>query len=691
MYGVQMKRYLLLISIFVFTISWVFAQEKGMNESLQLEKSKLFTQKGEKAEARGEVSEAVEAYIDAYEACKNNIHPLLKLSSLYMKLGSFKLASRYLSEIPIDKLNEKGRSEVLTLIGKIAVNEKNLGKAADSFKKAVKFNSYNTAANARLALINLMHGMTSRAEELVAQEESFQLYNPEDLGMCLALDFHSVNLARAYDTCELLSKNYFTVNKKAGVLERICKHPLFLFISYLPLFLNKTLMVIYFAVMFTALGLSASALTKKTVIWHVLAFVCSGSLLMFLANYYSINDVYYSLLTGYCYVYDGIWILPKIIIALHLVALSLFAIFPMFRLLKENMRPVTFELLGIWLFCFFFSIFVLSFQSRLDGFTRFVYMAVGLFFSILSSLIMPLGRLLIYNISKYTGIQFLKNVSDTEVPDGNMNFTEAKLLQTKMWSLINAGNLEEAISIGRKVGSEENFRSYPKIWSAYIVALILNEDFESASRNILGYSQVFMGTEYFEIGQIYEALLKSEKGDYPVAYKLVNAISEEGAKSFDPDETAVSLLILGRCCLNIKDTVQAHINFNKAFASARSMLLKHIILTELVELDLTMNAKQALAKWKIQLNTLSGEGMLCNYRLLIKSMLAFSENKASEAFQFAKDSVEGAKISRAIYWYGHLLCLVDKVPDAEALLQKMTIGSYSTDRLMNEVTSKGLV
>ena len=304
---------------------------------------------------------------------------------------------------------------------------------------------------------------------------------------------------------------------------------------------------------------------------------------------------------------------------------------------------------------------------------------------------MPLGRLLIYNISKYTGIQFLKNVSDTEVPDGNMNFTEAKLLQTKMWSLINAGNLEEAISIGRKVGSEENFRSYPKIWSAYIVALILNEDFESASRNILGYSQVFMGTEYFEIGQIYEALLKSEKGDYPVAYKLVNAISEEGAKSFDPDETAVSLLILGRCCLNIKDTVQAHINFNKAFASARSMLLKHIILTELVELDLTMNAKQALAKWKIQLNTLSGEGMLCNYRLLIKSMLAFSENKASEAFQFAKDSVEGAKISRAIYWYGHLLCLVDKVPDAEALLQKMTIGSYSTDRLMNEVTSKGLV
>ncbi len=688
-----MKRYLLILFFFTMMVSCAFAQEADTQEyDTDAVKAQLFVQKGDKAFANGEFDEAVAAYEDAYNTCKSNVQPLLKLATILSKVGMYDLAGKRLREIPIERLNPTGQSEVLTLMGKVAIAKNALGEAGDSLRKAIKVEPGNTSARIRLAMVNLMVGMTSRAEELLANEHDFQNYGADELGMCLAIDFYTANFGRAYDTCAKLGKHYIEAHPRSNFIEIVQKQPIFLFISYLPLFLSKSILIFYFIFLFTALGMSANALTRKTTMWHVVTFVFVGTALMVVANNYCIKDVYNALLTNYCYIFDGIWILPKIIIAMHLVALSLFFIFPIFKVLKENMRPATYELLGIWMFCFFFGIFVLSFQSHLEGASRFVYMLVGLFCSMLSALIMPLGRLVVYNISELTGLKVLGNVSESQVSEGCLSFTDAKIMQAKMWNDIDKGMLEEAISAGRKYGNIDNLRSFPGFWTALIVAQICNEDYDSAAKNLANYSQIFSGTEYCEIGQIYEAFLKTEKGDFPTAYKLVNSISPERAQSLNLDESATSLLVLARCSLSVRDNVLAHINFNKAYATAKSPYLKLIALADMAELDCQMKAKQAMLKWTRQLVNMPGEGRCKTYKNLINSMAAHCEGRETDACQLAKECLkDNFKCGKAVCWYGHLLCLNDKTGEAEELLNRMTPGSYCAEKLMTEVTSKGLI
>ncbi len=687
-----MKRYLLILFIFSMIITCAFAQESDTEEhDTDAIKAQLFIQKGDKAIAKGNFDEAVEAYEDAYQTNKSNVQPLLKLAVILSKVGMYDLAGKRLREIPLEKLNNNGQSEVLTLMGKIALAKNNLGEAGDSFRKAVKILPENSSARIRLAMVNLMLGMTNRAEELIAYERDFGNYATEELGMCLAIDFFSADFGRAYDTCKLLGQHYINVHPRSNFLEIMQKQPWFLFISYLPLFLSRSILLFYLAFLFTALGMSANALTKKTTTWHVVTFVFVGVALMVVAHNCCINDVYNALLTNYCYIFDGIWILPKIIIAMHLVALSLFFIFPLFKLLKVNMRPATYELLGIWMFCFFFGIFVLSFQSHLEGASRFVYMLIGLFCSMLSALIMPLGRLVVYNLSELTGLKVLGNVSESQVVEGGLSFTDAKIMQAKMWDAIDRGMLEEAIASGRKYGNVENLRSFPDFWSALIVAQICNEDYDSATRNLASFSQMFNGTEYFEVGQIYEAFLKTEKGDFPVAYKLVNSISPERAQRLNQDESATSLLVLARCSLSMRDNVLAHINFNKAYATAKSQYLKLIALADMAELDCQMKAKQAMLKWSRQLQKIQGEGRCKTYMNLINSMAAYCEGRTTDAYTLAKECLKDKfKCGKAVGWYGHILCQMDKTSEAEELLDRMTPGSYWAEKLMTEVTSKGL-
>ena len=685
-----MKKYWLIIIILISLVDCSFAQtSKSKLESDNV--YQLLLQKALKAEKNGNLDEAVASYEEAYEH-SNNVLPLLNIAILYSNNNNPYLAEKSLNRIPIDKLPDMGKAEVLYIKGKVHIAKKEFELAANDFLQALGLNKNKNSARVKLALINLLMGMSSRAEELLGnKDDSFSEdngYSFEDLRMCLAIDMHNANFGRAYSTCEIIGKKNIDNNPESSFLELLTSQPFFMFISFLPLFLGRLLSIFYFILLFTALGFIASALGKKTTFWHIFIFVIAGVGLLLFSQIYCIKDVYKALLSGDGYIYDGMWIMPKMVIASHLIALALFLIFPCFRFLKENMRPASYELLGLWLFCFFFGIFVLTFQSNMEVMPRFVFIMIGLFCSLLSGLIMPFGKLMLYKFAQTVGISFGGKIEKTDLSEGNLSYTDVKILETKMWKFINDGEITSAISLGKKVLNSENQSNYPFFWQAMIFAQICNEEYELAAKNINEYYQVFQGTSSYEIGQVWEAFLKTEKGDFATAYKIVNSISADRAKSMNADEVAVSLLVLARCCLNVKDNVQAHINFNKALNCSKSQFIKLVVLTDIADLDCKMNAKQAMQKWKTMVGTMKGGGKSSSYINTIVSMVAFSEGKNEEAFKLASECLKDKHHNgKAIGWYGHLLCLEGKPNEAEELLSRMTAGSYTADCLMTEVTS----
>ncbi|MBR4571008.1 MAG: hypothetical protein IKO19_10165, partial [Candidatus Riflebacteria bacterium] len=401
-----MKKYWLIIIILISLVDCSFAQtSKSKLESDNV--YQLLLQKALKAEKNGNLDEAVASYEEAYEH-SNNVLPLLNIAILYSNNNNPYLAEKSLNRIPIDKLPDMGKAEVLYIKGKVHIAKKEFELAANDFLQALGLNKNKNSARVKLALINLLMGMSSRAEELLGnKDDSFSEdngYSFEDLRMCLAIDMHNANFGRAYSTCEIIGKKNIDNNPESSFLELLTNQPFFMFISFLPLFLGRLLSIFYFILLFTALGFIASALGKKTTFWHIFIFVIAGVGLLLFSQIYCIKDVYKALLSGDGYIYDGMWIMPKMVIASHLIALALFLIFPCFRFLKENMRPASYELLGLWLFCFFFGIFVLTFQSNMEVMPRFVFIMIGLFCSLLSGLIMPFGKLMLYKFAQTVGI-----------------------------------------------------------------------------------------------------------------------------------------------------------------------------------------------------------------------------------------------------------------------------------------------
>ena len=685
-----MKKYFifLLLLLMIFSTNSAFAETPKADIELG-SKYELLISKGLKKEKSGDYEEALEAYQEAYEITKN-IQPLLNIAILHAKIGNYRVAERRLKEIPSKKLPPAGQAEVAFTLGKIYIAKGDIVNASREFSDALKLFPGKSSARIRSAMTKLISGMAYSAEELIANEEfSFDNgYTYEDLKMCFAIDMYIGKFGRAYNTCELISKMNIEKNPKSNFWDLLTNQPFFLFFSFLPLFLSRFLAIFYYIILLIALGSIASVLAKSTKLLHIGIFIVIGVILLSVAQNLCINSVYLSLLNGYCYIYDTIWILPKLIIAVHLISLSLFLIFPCFKFVRENMRPACYELLGIWLFCFFFGLFVLSFQSNFKLMPKLIYSVICLALCAISALIMPFGKLLLYKLSQATGLSIFGKVTNPELSNGNLSFTDTKILENKMWNFLNNGDIPSALALGKKVLNKSNQNSFPSFWQAMIVAQISNEYYEMAAKNINEYYLTFQGTNKYESGQVYEAWLKTEKGDFPTAYKLVNSISDDRAKSMTADEAGISLLVLARCCMNMKDNVQAHINLNKALSCVKSQLFKSIILAEIAELDTFMDAKQSMQKWKSQISNISGKGKCISYLNIVKSMVAYSEGKAEEAFKLAseckKDKIPNGK---AIFWLGHLLCLDGKSNDAEELLSRMTAGSYNAERLMTEVTS----
>ena len=187
-----MKKYwlLILILILISFVDCTFAQTSKTN--LEADNVyQLLLQKGLKAEKNGNLDDAVASYEEAYEH-SNNVQPLLNIAILYSNNNNPDLAEKSLNRIPIDKLPDLGKAEVLYIKGKVHIAKREYELAANDFSQCLGLNANKNSARVKLAMINQLLGITSRAEELLGdKDETFSKgngYSFEDLRMCLAID-----------------------------------------------------------------------------------------------------------------------------------------------------------------------------------------------------------------------------------------------------------------------------------------------------------------------------------------------------------------------------------------------------------------------------------------------------------------------------------------------------------------------
>ena len=679
---------LFLILVFVQP-SW---SDFSDDEKLLFEKSKILTQKGQKAEGRGELDEAVACYEDAYNTYPKNIMPLLLWGKALYRVGIYQRAFEVLDKIPIDKLPDNGKSEVFLLQGKISLAAEKLEDAAAYFSRSLKAAKTNVKARVRLAMINLLMGMSNRADELFAETESFSEIPAKDILIATMIDLSLGNLGRAFASCGEMA--HFTNSRKdsgEGFLDFgwIWRSQILSFFVLLPLGLSGFLSVIFFLSIFLALTLLASRLSAPTAFWHDAAFVVLSTGFLLAAQTFARHDLFVAVMLDNFSIYDSVWIMPRLILSGTLIGLFLFAIFPSFNVLPVELRPRRYEYYGIWFFCWFLMIAVLAFQSRLDGFgLKILLIAGGMALASVSGLFMPLGRFALYKITTLIGLKGIGEVSRKDfASDSSVSFTDAKILEAKALKLMNEDDWDEVVLIARKVFASIDRKNFPKLWKAMIFSLIAREDFIEPQKQLQEFHGVFGNTNFNESGQLLESFLKSCRGDFAGALKIIRSFPEDRVKAFSPDDNALSLLILGRCDLFYKENVQAHIDLNKAFSCAQLPLLRAESLVELIELDFNMRSKDAVNKWSKHIDSIKGGKKSGSFKSTLRSIAAMAEGDSELALKLAKEACElFPRNGRAAAWYGHLLCLSGQHSEAEELLARMTPDSADANRLMTEVT-----
>ena len=661
------------------------------DEAVLLKKSQLLLQKATRSEQRGEIEDAVALYEEAYNTYPKNILPLLHWGKILCKVGMYDRASELLGQIPIDKLPAAGQSEVHLLLGKIAIARGSVEDAASAYSRALKAFDKNEVARMRLAMVNRLLGMSSRADELLRDYDSFSGFDYRELRLALIIDLHLANFGRAFNTCGEMARISSRAGKSedASILTPIFRLQPAILLLALPLGLSGLMSGLYFVALFSGLLFLATRLTAPTPPWQGVLFVMLGVVTMLVNQNLTERALLISLLQDDFSLTDTLWIMPRLLIAGHLIAIALYAVFPSFRLLPEDQRPRRYELYGIWIFCWFFMAFVLVFQSRIAFGSRMLLMVATFGLSVITSFFIPLGRFVLFKISNLLGYGEFATLSRQDLrKNGGISFTDAKILETKSWRLIEKDEFEETILTARKVLGGLDRKTFPTLWKAYLFALLAREDFVEAQQQINEFLEVFKKTSSLESGQLYEALLKSRKGDFGGALKIIRALPEHRAKTFSADETALSLLILARCALACGENVQAHIDLTKSFNAAKLSLLKAEALVDIAELDFNLKSKDALGKLKEKINGLSGGEKVNSYKYMALSIIAQSEASGAEALKLAEQACcSKVRNSRACAWYGHLLCLSGEFAKAEELLGRMAPDSHDASRLMTEVTS----
>ncbi len=691
-----MRRNFFIFLAFCLFFALVVSASGAEDGAILLKKSQLLVQKGVRAEERGEFEDAALLYEEALDVYPKNMMPLLRLGKLLARIGMYEKAAERLQAIPLDQLPKAGRSEIHSLFGQIAIARGSLEEAGAAYRKAIEANKENVIALVRKIIVERLLGFSTSQENLdyFMGYDTFKGLPYNDLQLAFYLDMEMWNFARAYNTCEVMGQQMSAIASAEGgdsFVGRFVNSAPVAFVLALPLCVQGLIGAIYYFVLFGALVFLATVLSAPTAIWHNFFYVFAASAFLLAAQHLGYRDMIVATMQSDFSAFDSVWIIPKLLIAGHFVALALFAVFPAFRILPPEQRPLRYELFGIWFFCWFFMIFVLVFQSRLGFATRAVYMGASGVMALLTMLIMPLGRFVIFNVASVAGFSGVVSVDRKNIQkDGSISFTDAKILESQAIKGLEKDAFEEVVLTGRKVLGSLDRKTFVVLWRSMILAMICREDYVEAHRNINEYIETFKGTSQLESGQLLDAYLRCRKGDFATAVVIIRGFSEKRAKMFSNDETALCLLILGCCGMAFKEYVQAHIDLGKAINCAKLPFLKAEILTELAELDFMMNAKEALAKWKARVGELNGGEKTTSLKKVILSIVAFSEGAREDAMKLAAEACKSrARNGRACAWYGHLLCLEGRHSEAEELLSNMTPESFDATRLMNETTGTG--
>ncbi|GAB1353950.1 hypothetical protein MASR1M12_26880 [Erysipelotrichia bacterium] len=687
------RKFLRILALCLF-LALVISASGAEDGAILLKKSQLLVQKGVRAEERGEFEDAALFYEEALEVYPKNMMPLLRLGKLLARIGMYEKAAERLRAIPLEQLPKAGRSEIHSLFGQIALARGSLEEAGAAYRKAIEANSENVIALVRKIIIERLLGFSTSKENLdyFMGYDTFKGLPYKDIQLAFYLDMEMWNFARAYNTCEVIEQQMAAAAEGGGSsADKLLNSAPVTFILSLPLCFQGVIGIIYYCMLFGALVFLATVLSGPTAIWHNFFYVFAASALLLAAQHLGYRDMIVATMQSDFSEFDSVWIIPKLLIAGHFVALALFVVFPAFRILPAEQRPLRYELFGIWFFCWFFMIFVLVFQSRLGFATRAAYMGASGFMALLTMLIMPLGRFVIFNVASAAGFSGVVSVDRKNIQkDGSISFTDAKILESQASKCLEKDAFEEVVLTGRKVLGNLDRKTFVALWRSMILAMICREDYVEAQRSINEYLETFKDTSQLESGQLLDAYLRCRKGDFATAVVIIRGFSEKRAKMFSNDETALCLLVLGCCGTAFKEYVQAHIDFGKALNCVKLPFLKAEILTELAELDFMMNAKEALTKWKAKVGELNGGEKTASLKKVILSIAALSEGARDESMRLAAEACKSkARNGRAFAWYGHLLCLEGRHSEAEELLSNMTPESYDAIRLMNETTGTG--
>jgi tetratricopeptide (TPR) repeat protein len=657
---------------------------------INAKKALLYIDNGLKAEAVGNADEALTLYEQAAELTPGDPVPTLYIAKLFTKVGMYTQAQRRLTEIPKNSLTNSQKSEIHFLNTILSISKGSLEEAAVAARDALKLDPQNTDINIVYASLNYLLGFPSKSFEILGNQPKFSTKtSSRALLLSFWLDMHLGEVQRAYNTAGLLARLVKrSKHDDKTFVSRFIQVPFLYFMAFIPVCINPLLGAIYFFILFSILGLLIYTLAVNKSIKSIFIFATIGTALMLGIQQASFNLSLTQIMKPGFSIYDNTWIIPRLLIASHFITLALLVLLPLFKYLPQKQRPLSKELYGVWFFCFFFMIFICSFQGRLDSFTRFGLMTLGAFFSLIASVTIPMGRYVIFSLTSFMGLSKVSEIlsadSSNETP---ISFTEAKIFQANAHKLIIEEKFLDLIIQSKKLLHHHSFTALPTLWQQMILAMIFTEDYDSASSNINTYLEAFADTTHYEKGLLYQAYLKSNKGDFADALKIIKSLPNARVKSFSNDETAICLLVLGRCGCHYKELVQAHIDLTKAMTYAKIPLLKAEALLEITALDYKMNAKVAIQKWAKQAHELKGNSYTQAYCKTILSMAHAFEKEDEKALTAIKEAIALIDKNSNIYgWYGHLLLQTGKTSEAEAILAHMTSGSFASDQLIAEIT-----
>ncbi len=665
--------------------------EREHVDRLLRERARLLVEKALKAERAGEYAEAVEAYEDAYEAFPGNVTPLLGWGDLLCRLGQFDHSMAVLKRIPVGQLSPAGQARVNLLFARIAVAQGDLERAAILYSEILKYQPSNSGARVRLAHLNRMFGFESRKLELLRDRRGRDHLSYRDRVLLFLLELDSLRLVDAADSAVQLSDALASFLKSgdgsAAWSLWLQTFPLVNYLSAIPLGLAPDIGILYSLILIGTLIVMAVRLAPAAPVWSSLVFGLLAVLHVAVAGWLGLPDARAALLVDAFSIYDSVWIVPRLLIAMHAVTLVLIIGFPLLFLTPERKRPRRSELYAVWFFCWWFMAFVLAFQSRLDITVRLPAMLTSLVCATLAAFWMPLGRFMMYQAAKVTGLS--RMMPTVSMGDGE-SFSDAKLHEAQAVSRLEEEEFDAVILAGKRLFALHDRASFPVMHLSMIRAYLEQEDIYECRKLLFEFQSRFADSRQAVYGILMEALLKSVTGDFAGALKTINTIPESRAASFGGDDTALSLLVTGRCHAALGNPQQARQDWTRALEYAKLPLARASILAELALQDVSDNRQDGRETWSAAAKVIGGGAKTAAYAHMIRSIDFFIADRLDDAQQAATQAcLAFPRCGPAFAWYGHLLCVMGRFAEAQALLEKMTPGMAAGNRLMEEITSLG--